>query len=208
MRLEKVLNMFVLDDYMRPLLQRPAIVGEYAVASDANALCFFDKNLLIDISKYSTKFLNVQSMVETPSTTKELIDSDYILRIVNNCPLVPKLIECEECDGNGKVDFIYEASNSRDYNHEADCPICNGEGVFESEDEKVLDYTYCVQFGGALISVKQIDRFLKVQKELSADMILLHIDVEKPAAFFQISSAKFYVMGLVNVNESKILGSL
>ena len=39
--------------------------------------------------------------------------------------------ECEECGGSGEVEWEYTDLDGKSHFHDNDCPVCNGDGMFE-----------------------------------------------------------------------------
>ena len=45
-------------------------------------------------------------------------------------------IKCKDCHGEGLVEFDYWGQNGCQYIIDATCPVCDGEGVIETNEEE------------------------------------------------------------------------
>ena len=78
-------------------------------------------------------------------------------------------VECSECAGSGKVDWEYTDNNGKMYEHEYDCPVCDGTGNAEEVQEKktgkmIPCWTASIGFGNSFIRVDNVQTLLEAMK--------------------------------------------
>lgn len=133
---KKALQMFCsADTHFRKQLTRPFINSAYdgkVIATDCSVLLIADRKLLR--LKYETDSLVIPHQSYKPvsiTISFKAIDEAY-----NQLELVPEEVsedgldkECPECDGEGQVEFEYNATDNQTYYHYCKCPICDGTGI-------------------------------------------------------------------------------
>lgn len=102
----EILKLFVSQDDLQPQMKVPNIGNEFASATDAYALVFFDKKLLPENTVFETVFVTVfgekikypdiQRFVEMKSNCNTILDVEKINEVISKCPLIEDIDEEEK----------------------------------------------------------------------------------------------------------------
>ncbi len=114
-------------------------------------------------------------------------------KVIDNAPMVDSYdiiehddINCIECNGSGEVEWEYE-----NHTKSSDCPICDGGGSVEVNDEKVKngEVELCkkstIKIANSFYYTTMVNRLLELAEELEVDKITLVHQTEKlqPSTF-------------------------
>jgi len=119
---------FVGSDEYLPVMHHPFELNGVVYATDAHTMIWASKDLI--------DFELVEPCAKVPSADKVIPDKNIDVPLVidwsmfDSIQKIEEIIEqeCEECEGHGNVEYIYEAKDGEDYTKFHDCPICDGTG--------------------------------------------------------------------------------
>lgn len=135
-----LLNLFTSADDLRPALMFPNTSNGIVYATDSLGLIAIPENELDLSYAANEKYPNVQSVID------EFYSKGLKSLKVNTLALAKELtkarievdkdsIKCKECKGTGSVEFTYESKSGNTHNMDGDCPICDGDGSFEKDQQ-------------------------------------------------------------------------
>lgn len=216
----EILQMFVGQDDLRPAMTVPNIGNEYASATDAHALVFFDKNLLPENTVFETnfgeklKYPDIQRFIELEDICNNRLDLQKVNDVISKCPLIEDFDEeekedtCNECDGSGEVTYTYEDSKYKDHELDGECPICDGYGKFTQTIEKpngrmVKNNEYYLQCGISYLSIFMIEKLLKVQQIIGGDISIVNQTYPNKEILFKVGNVKVLIMPLMRDEVSE-----
>lgn len=216
----EILQMFVGQDDLRPAMTVPNIGNEYASATDAHALVFFDKSLLPENTVFETdfgeklKYPDIQRFIELEDICNNRLDLQKVNDIISKCPLIEDFDEeekedtCNECDGSGEVTYTYEDSKYKDHELDGECPICEGFGKCTQTIEKpngkmVKNNEYYLQCGISYLSVFMIEKLLKVQQIIGGDISIVNQTYPNKEILFKVGDIKVLIMPLMRDEVSE-----
>lgn len=212
--------MFVGQDDLRPAMTVPNIGNEYASATDAHALVFFDKSLLPENTVFKTdfgeklKYPDIQRFVEMEEICNNILDLEKVNSVISKCPLIEDYDEeekedtCDECDGSGEVTYTYEDSKYKDHELDGECPICDGVGKCTQTIEKpngkiVKNNEYYLQCGISYLSVFWVEKLLKVQSIIGGDISIVNQTYPNKEILFKVGNVKILIMPLMRDEVSE-----
>jgi hypothetical protein len=216
----EILQMFVGQDDLRPAMTVPNIGNEYASATDAHALVFFDKNLLPENTVFETdfgeklKYPDIQRFIELEDICNNRLDLQKVNDVISKCPLIEDFDEeekedtCNECDGSGEVTYTYEDSKYKDHELDGECPICDGYGKCTQTIEKpngrmVKNNEYYLQCGISYLSIFMIEKLLKVQQIIGGDISIVNQTYPNKEILFKVGNVKVLIMPLMRDEVSE-----
>lgn len=86
-------------------------------------------------------------------------------------------VECEECDGSGKVECEYHDNQGSIHEVMADCPICFGtgyvDGILKKTGEKVVDYNTPIKLGEAYFMGYRLDILAQAMELLGLETLTM-----------------------------------
>ena len=86
-------------------------------------------------------------------------------------------VECEECDGSGKVECEYHDNQGSTHEVMADCPICFGtgyvDGILKKTGEKVVDYNTPIKLGEAYFMGHRIDVLARAMELIGQETLTM-----------------------------------
>lgn len=77
--------------------------------------------------------------------------------------------ECDECDGSGTVEWVYEDSDGEEHRKDFDCPICDGRGKVKTK--KYLREWRCISVNGSVFSVRTLMKLAKAMDVAGFDTV-------------------------------------
>lgn len=129
---EELLAPYVSNDDFRAKLMKPFLSNGYVCASDIYALLMVKEELLS--GKYESNGIDVTNVI-TKSNNRAVYTLEELQKAVCDSmtgdeeKIVSPRIDCDECDGDGTVEWEYISSFGRRFTQYFDCPICEGSGV-------------------------------------------------------------------------------
>ena len=77
--------------------------------------------------------------------------------------------ECDECDGHGTVEWVYEDSDGEEHRKDFDCPICDGRGKVKTK--KYLREWRCIKINDTIFSVRTLMKLAKAMVVAGFDAV-------------------------------------
>ena len=151
-----LMDLYVSQDHSHRNLHHPFIEEDYIIATDGYGMVVLDEDL------YENENVKVR---DSP------LDALRLIRKEHNCDIILKasdlesdkkdtIEECEECDGEGTVEFEY-ASKEKIHYKDFKCPICDGEGQIGVEHQ--------IKIVGRYMWLSEANRLLKAMSILEVD---------------------------------------
>lgn len=210
-----ILNMFKSDDDIRQHFLKPFVINDFAIATDANCMVFFDKNLCPGIEPFTGKDANgIIGVIPTERNVDFNITVETLQEAINTSPLVDEFLleekrkKCDACDGDGEVE--YKFSHGRKYHTlECECPECYGEGEIIGEvktptGKQVIDLDGFIKIRFSTFSIRNMLRIIEVAKILKQDVITLTYMVKEfSPSIFKIGNVEILVMPIIT-NDGKL----
>jgi len=197
------------DDY-RPTMMHPFEVEGNVYATDAHIMLWAAKDVIdFEIPEPKGNVPNVIGVIPKQTLNVPMnIDWSFMDKL----EMVDEIIEheCEECDGFGSVDYIYEAKDGRDHERQYDCPICDGSGVgrIEKTGRKVLKEMLVVEVKHGDVSVwfyLSILKSLKILQDFTNEpLTLLSLTHENKPIYVQIGAYKLICMPIMKQDDKPI----
>ena len=115
------------------LTEHPFAVGDYICGTDTHIAVRIDKSLCE--GEYMENKIDLDRVFQCCEKTKKEISLDTLKELLKSIPRVETLtkVQCEECGGEGEVEWVYEATDGERYTEDHDCPVCNGRGYHDTE---------------------------------------------------------------------------
>lgn len=211
---EEILQLFVSKEDFREWMKTPFLVGNKAVATDAH--------FLVAVPEWNG---NYEQSNKAASAYPMFVDfrKEYSIEqfkdAIAQVPLVDgfdeeiKVDECDECNGEGEVEFEYYA-NGKYYYHDADCPVCEGEGQTEVTKQipngtKVPDSTKQIRIRLGCFSIEAVQRLIKVAELLNEKTVtLVNQKGNNSAAMFHVGQCEVLLMPLMNHGEEQVAANI
>ena len=176
-------------------MHTPFEVDNFACATNARLMLFFDKELVKGLKLDKTPRSKVMQVVPKTMEKNFKIKVSLIEAAISKTPLIEEVIEteteCKECDGEG--DVICDCCG-----FEHICEKCDGEGYIhtsESTGKLIPDVLSVIRIGNSTFSVKKLLKLIEIAKELSQESItLIYQKSPRNASFFKIGEATLVLM--------------
>ena len=86
-------------------------------------------------------------------------------------------VDCDECDGSGRVECEYVDKGGATHEVTADCPICFGSGYVDGEPKKtgkmVVDFSTLIKLGEAYFMGYRLDILAKAMELLGLERLTM-----------------------------------
>ena len=191
----QVLELFYDPESARELVQHPHNGGGRTWATTGTTLVSVPT-----IGEYpEDQFETIRTILEHPNTNikidlqqlRDWIDDIPVKKVNNN------VVTCDACDGFGEVDYVFE-HDGEEYTLEADCPVCDGQGTYEDEEnpdwENVIETRFLKMYGQYYIcdSIKKLVDAADILKETECTITFIE-NVRRPTTF-KIGECEIYLM--------------
>lgn len=199
--MKTLLKRYTNDCNLRPWMQEPFNCLDKTISTNSNVALITNKIDGYEDHSDRTKFL-----LDIPRKLDIKIKVSDIRSAINKVPLVDdydlEIKECEDCEGNGEVDFIFIDSNCSEHIEEFPCPVCDGDGEIAVETpngSKILDEDYAIKIKDSLISARWVSELLYIAEVLRVDYVTLigQEGATKPS-IFKIKDVEFLIMPFVS----------
>lgn len=182
---KEIFDLYVEDENaLRDTLKTPFIQENdgRVWASEGHILIMVNPECLS--GKYETRDLGSKIRVKEYNCDKPLLVSD-LQDALKRCPQEPEMkisynvVQCPECDGDGKVEADYYADcDGEYYTISGTCPICDGEGTIEEEERKptgnmIPKEDSLINFGKGYFKWYYIDTIIETCEKLKIEAIKL-----------------------------------
>src|SRR5699024_268453 len=142
--MKELLKRYTNDCNLRPWMQEPFNCLDKTISTNSHVALTVPK-----IDGYEDYSDRSRFLLAIPRDLDIKIKASDIRNAINKVPLVDdydlEIKECEDCEGNGEVDFIFIDSNCSEHIEEFPCPVCDGDGeiaVKTPNGGKILDEDY------------------------------------------------------------------
>lgn len=205
----QILNLYKGREFHNQWMRKPFIIGDFVYSTNAYFICRVSKK------KIDFKIENIPQKGKYPvlfvyPTKRNLnfkIKVEDLKLKSNTVPLVDEYEdtnpqgECNECDGDGNVEWEYKR-----YYNDFDCPICDGKGIIEKEKRtktgvKVKDNTYYMDILIYRFRISYIDLIIKTAEMLKVDYITI-LNQTKNRTLIKIRDIEL-VVAAINKNNDK-----
>ncbi len=197
----KCLKLFVGSDELIDWMQAPFKIKDEAIATDAYTSIRMPLDLTenIDVLKWEgyAKEDAVLNAIKIPFNIPEkTFLLSYFKEAIEKAPLVEEFktigecIECDECDGEGEVEWQYQF-----YKKEFECPVCDGDGEIDNTKKvytgnMVKDKNCFIKIATNVIKLEFIERIINVCELLETDKIQLICDIPNDRVVFIVDKCE------------------
>lgn len=158
---------FLSTDELRPIMCNVFYDGEYANATNAHiAIRWKDKT-----GEINPKAPNVKAIFDGfKCESQKVFSAKEYDKWKDNLPLVKELIPCDDCDGDGQVEWNYNHHTKMD-----DCPECDGKGGTLTRN-MVPDPNINYPIGFFTYSQVNLDKIERLMGMCKVDFVDVNID--------------------------------
>lgn len=187
------------DDY-RTMLHKPFFDGTDICASDAHWLLRVKPEACgITLPQTPPRRINVEYTETQPVTLTALQEAISHADFEDETVEVEPAVLCEECHGEGTVEFEYRSKDHRYYYRECDCPICNGscyeeEAVVKKTGRKSPKYQEPIGINGVVFDAYRLFILCDACVRLQASDIIITALHKEGACAFQINNDCEFVL--------------
>lgn len=123
----------------RTSLRQPWTLGEYTYASDGHSIIRVPR--IADITGEGVSIIHLpwdhDSITEWHPVPSDIPDSRRVE--CKSCEGTGKIITCEDCNGDGEVQYEYSSLSGKTYDADIECPVCEGRGKMNGDGERCED---------------------------------------------------------------------
>lgn len=189
---EELLAPYVSNNVFRTKLMKPFLSNGYVCASDTYALLMVKEELLS--GKYECNGIDVTNVITKPNNSA-VYTLEELKKAVNDSmtgdeeKIISPRIDCDECDGDGTVEWEYISKSGCRHTQYFDCPICEGSGVID--DAVVRKTGKKCALDDDIISIQSLKFRTTLIAKMCATMELLSIDKVEYIARYQAKGNRF-----------------
>jgi hypothetical protein len=181
---ERILNLFTVNDVLRPQLEKPFTAGDYICASDGHAIV-------------AIPHLNIKG--EDPSTLniKESEVSQMALNYLenNNTDISGVKLEVRQIHEFVQRHLVDETKFEDEKVYCSECGQSHYKSIEKKTGRKIGDEKKKAKILGSPISARQLWRLSEVSKILDNNKVLL-LSTDQVRNLFQVGEIKIMIMGL------------
>lgn len=204
---DKLLAIFISDNYERPVMTKPFCVGENLVtATDAKIGIIIDKKYCKgDYSNNETIGHFFQAVPINPQTGKGnetnisfSLTSEMLQAAIASVPLVPEFLWCNKCDDEGDV-------TCRECGYDHTCEDCKGEGTIPLGNGKMVpDEHKRISVGEVLFGIPILQKILSVMDISGIHTCLQTLAQTGRCNIFDFGEFVLYAMPVKYTEEDEI----
>lgn len=207
----KAFELFVSTDDYRANISVPFKQNGVYYATDAHAMIIMPVGLVkLDYSEQEMPKLD--SIIPKENCNIMINISELEAKLIPE--MIDEIIEdkkedrCNECNGDGEVEFEYDASNGIHY-IDADCPVCEGTGKIETKSKKntgkkIINPDKIYRIFGVFYMYKQLKRLIDACHILGVEEITQIYNATNNGNLFACGSVKILIMPAFTTNENEI----
>jgi hypothetical protein len=184
---DKALSLWVSHDKTRPEFTRIFNYEGNVIATNLYALAYCDEAYIIeDFEPFAGKTKFSEVMIAPPYEENMELRLTDIIAALNACEQAEDMnctddTPCDDCQGDGVVEFEYVSKKGRTYEKEIECPVCNGDGIkgryYKTGKMKPVDYA-TIQIGKRFFGASMLGLVVKTMETLD----VLAINILNPSA--------------------------
>lgn len=192
----------------------PYLKNGYVCATEAHIL------IRIKAETLNGEYKEIQSCnIDWPTDNCNFIVSlQDIEKALSNIPQVEEEeqigedIYCEECDGEGEVEWEYQNKNGRYYHEEHTCPVCLGSGYsarakYKKTGRMIPDEEYHVGIRHIVIKAKYLEILAKAMRLIGVEEVrCVHQAPARPCIFRVDDNIEIIIMPCLVEAEYHIEG--
>jgi hypothetical protein len=151
-----LIRQFVASDSFRPAMMKVSLQDGYLYATDAHIVGKINADLCVQKYESVEKYPNAEKIISEHKSieTKEISVEQLFHELMKiECCFKPKMIKCENCDGDGV--YICDHCDS-----ECDCKECAGTGKVAVKELELTSEYDCNLFGKKY-KLKYLDLIIK-----------------------------------------------
>lgn len=212
---QELLSLFYKEDNdLRPFMTTPFLKNGYVCATEAHILIRIKAETLRGKYKETEK-----GNIDWPADNCNFIISlQEIETMLSSIPQVEEEIkigediECEECNGEGEVEWEYEDKSGRYHYEEHECPICQGNGYesrarYKTTGRMIPDGECSIWIRRIAIKAEFLEVLSKAMKIIGVDEVrCVHQDPAKPCIFRVDDNIEIIIMPRLGEAEYHIEG--
>ena len=184
----------------REWMMKPWATETFAGATNAHIMILIDRHLIKQ--EYPKPEADIIAVIPTSRNIVLDVDNLKVIKALAEVPLDFRKEECDECEGEGEVEWTYGGNNGL-FEKYFDCPECSGEGTTMSS-KKIMDPDYVFKIGMALFSCMYVKILSDIASRLNTDSIMLiSQDSENKGSLFQIGPVQILVMPMMQRPEDE-----
>lgn len=199
-----VFSLFVADDDLRPVMNKPFEKDGFIVATNVHSLVKIDKKFCKDFeTKNDYESLKISHLFHEYNQNEIIkisISDLEEFRTEKKLKEVGKDVRCSECDGDGEVEWGYST-----WLKFFDCPKCDGSGLQEESSyietgELKFANNALIKIKGIYFSANQFYKVLQVSKLTGTEACLKFIE-DRKAGVFEVGNFTILLMPYVVKDE-------
>lgn len=199
----ELFKIFCGTDEIRPKMLLPFEFDGKIYATDAHKLIRCDKSILEFELTNTYPPLNCASVIPKTNcnrVVKTKFEDFDIFKTADAFDKFGEDIKCNECDGEGEVEWDYKNHSKTD-----DCPICSGSGYssevrFVKNGKKTFENLAYLTVDGVFFNINVFKSIFEAQKIIGDEIVSLNICTKTNPALFKIGNYEFVIMPILNTD--------
>lgn len=131
-----LLGMFTCVDEFRPAFASPNLENGVVYATDAHVLIAIPESEVTLSYPTNDRYPNVSNLlkdatVDCTELTRVKVADIATELLKARIKVDTSFISCDECEGEGVVDWEYKSKSGYEHTMQEECPVCNGKGGSE-----------------------------------------------------------------------------
>lgn len=197
--MDKLLNLFIGDDELRPWMNKPFFQDGFTYSSDAHIAIAIPQNLGYEVLEKP----NIGRVFTADNPCNILVDIEEIKATMNiNIPnieeVITKYTNCVSCNGEGGEECNLD--------HWHDCEDCDGDGEITSKHKTgkmVKSSAYFCDINGSLYATRYVSKMIEACEMLGITKMELISSAPTRAGIFKHQLASIVIMPVLKVEQDE-----